>query len=214
MSLFILKYEINKILWLSVKVKSESEVAQSCLTLCDPTVAYQAPPSMGFSRQECWSGLPFFCSHIILSPKANSAISFPSIGFALRINFKPIIWLHLIAPFYPPSFLIYLTAHHWRSPHWISAPPLALLGVSPLPALACSLLCSRQCFQFQLTSHLLGSTECDLPSTQLHQVPFPASWSVFPFPLLSMNTVLQWMDCIAQKVRNRICFALLLSSWY
>ena len=23
------------------------------------TVAYQAPPSMGFSRQECWSGLLF-----------------------------------------------------------------------------------------------------------------------------------------------------------
>ena len=23
------------------------------------TVAYQAPPTMGFSRQECWSGLPF-----------------------------------------------------------------------------------------------------------------------------------------------------------
>ena len=23
------------------------------------TAAYQAPPSMGFSRQECWSGLPF-----------------------------------------------------------------------------------------------------------------------------------------------------------
>ena len=23
------------------------------------TVAYPAPPSMGFSRQECWSGLPF-----------------------------------------------------------------------------------------------------------------------------------------------------------
>ena len=22
------------------------------------TVAYRAPPSMGFSRQECWSGLP------------------------------------------------------------------------------------------------------------------------------------------------------------
>ena len=41
-------------------LKSESEVAQSCLTLCDPwTVAYQVPSSMGFSRQECWSGLPF-----------------------------------------------------------------------------------------------------------------------------------------------------------
>ena len=23
------------------------------------TVAYKAPPLMGFSRQECWSGLPF-----------------------------------------------------------------------------------------------------------------------------------------------------------
>ena len=40
-------------------MKSESEVAQSCPTLCDPmTAAYQAPPSMGFSRQEYWSGVP------------------------------------------------------------------------------------------------------------------------------------------------------------
>ena len=37
-----------------------SEVAQSCPTLCDPwTVAHQALLSMGFSRQEYWSGLPF-----------------------------------------------------------------------------------------------------------------------------------------------------------
>ena len=37
-----------------------SEVTQSCPTLCDPwTVAHQARPSMGFSRQEHWSGLPF-----------------------------------------------------------------------------------------------------------------------------------------------------------
>ena len=39
-----------------MKVKSESEVAQSCLTLVTPwTAAHQAPPSMGFSRQEYWS---------------------------------------------------------------------------------------------------------------------------------------------------------------
>ena len=58
---------------------SLSEVTQSCPTLCNPIncslpgssihgifqarilewVAYQAPPSMGFSRQEYWSGLPF-----------------------------------------------------------------------------------------------------------------------------------------------------------
>jgi len=33
---------------------------QPCLTLCNLwTVALQAPLSMGFSRQEYWSGLPF-----------------------------------------------------------------------------------------------------------------------------------------------------------
>ena len=42
-----------------MKVKSESEVAQSYLTLATPwTAAYQAPPSMGFSRQKYWSGVP------------------------------------------------------------------------------------------------------------------------------------------------------------
>ena len=42
-----------------MKVKSESEVAQSCPTSATPwTAAYQAPPSMGFSRQEYWSGVP------------------------------------------------------------------------------------------------------------------------------------------------------------
>ena len=41
--------------------ESESEVAQSCPTLCDPmdSSLHQAPPSMGFSRQEYWSGLLF-----------------------------------------------------------------------------------------------------------------------------------------------------------
>ena len=35
-------------------------VSQLCLTLATPwTIAYQAPPSMGLSRQEYWSGLPF-----------------------------------------------------------------------------------------------------------------------------------------------------------
>ena len=42
-----------------MKVKSESEVAQLCPTLVTPwTAAYQAPPSMGFSRQKYWSGVP------------------------------------------------------------------------------------------------------------------------------------------------------------
>ena len=42
-----------------MKKKSEREFAQLCLTLATPwTAAYQAPPSMGFSRQKHWSGVP------------------------------------------------------------------------------------------------------------------------------------------------------------
>ena len=42
-----------------MKVKSESEVAQSCPTVATPwTAAYQAPLSMGFSRKKYWSEVP------------------------------------------------------------------------------------------------------------------------------------------------------------
>ena len=43
-----------------MKAKSESEVAQSCLTLSDPMDCSLPGSSlpMGFSRQEYWSGLP------------------------------------------------------------------------------------------------------------------------------------------------------------
>ena len=41
---------------MTVKVKSLSRVQ---LFATPWTVAYQAPPSMGFSRQEYWSGFPF-----------------------------------------------------------------------------------------------------------------------------------------------------------
>ena len=45
-----------KLFHLKVKVKSLSRV-QLFVTVW--TVAHQAPQSMGFSRQEYWSGLPF-----------------------------------------------------------------------------------------------------------------------------------------------------------
>ena len=46
------------LLFRKVKVKVKS---LSCVRLfATPwTIAHQAPPSMGFSRQEYWSGLPF-----------------------------------------------------------------------------------------------------------------------------------------------------------
>ena len=47
-----------------MKVKSESEVAQSSPTLSAPwTAAHQAPLSMGFSRREHWGGVPLPSSY-------------------------------------------------------------------------------------------------------------------------------------------------------
>ena len=49
--------------WLSYTYTTAAAAAkslQSCLTLCDPIDGSpQAPPSLGFSRQEHWSGSPF-----------------------------------------------------------------------------------------------------------------------------------------------------------
>ena len=51
-----------------MKVKSEREVAQSVRLFSTPwTAAYQAPPSMGFSREEYRSGLPLPSPILILT---------------------------------------------------------------------------------------------------------------------------------------------------
>ena len=45
----------NYLFWTCMHAKS----LQSCLTFCDPMdLAYRAPMSMGFSKQEYWSRLP------------------------------------------------------------------------------------------------------------------------------------------------------------
>ena len=57
---------------LSVDPESETEVAQLCLTICEPMdCSLQAPPSMGFSRQEYWSGLPFPSPRYLPEPGMN-----------------------------------------------------------------------------------------------------------------------------------------------
>ena len=57
---------------MKVKVKSLSRVR---LFATPWTVAYQAPPSMGFSRQEYWSGLPFPFPGIFLTQGLNPGLS-------------------------------------------------------------------------------------------------------------------------------------------
>ena len=49
---------LKRVKFLKVKMKVES-LSHVPLFVTPWTVAYQAPQSMGFSRQEYWSGLPF-----------------------------------------------------------------------------------------------------------------------------------------------------------
>ena len=53
-------HEMKSLLLLGRRAGGGGLVTKLHLTLTAPwTVACQAPLSMGFSRQECWSGLPF-----------------------------------------------------------------------------------------------------------------------------------------------------------
>ena len=54
--------------------------AQLCLTLCDP-ITHQAPLSLGFSRQEYWSGLPFSSAGDLPDPGVEPAsFASPALG--------------------------------------------------------------------------------------------------------------------------------------
>ena len=76
-----------------MRVKSESEVTQLCPTPSDPMDCSQkAPPSVGFSRQEYWSGVPLPSSKRNLAQSHNSVIPdknnncFMSLGKSLNPN--------------------------------------------------------------------------------------------------------------------------------
>ena len=70
-----------------VKVKSESEVTQSCPTLSTPwTAAYQAPPSMGFSRQKYWSGVPLPPPYLILASPYISSVCAKLLQLCLTLS--------------------------------------------------------------------------------------------------------------------------------
>ena len=79
-----------------MKVKSESEVAQSCPTLHNPMdSSHQVPLFMEFSRQEYWSEVP--------SPSPN--------GFPYFLHFK--------SEFCNKEFMIWATVSFWSCFCWL-----------------------------------------------------------------------------------------------
>ena len=78
------------------EVKWSEVKSPSCVRLFATPwiVAYQAPPSMGFSRQEYWSGLPF------PSPWTLFLTKFPNITFwSNTLQVPPWILVHHYLPF-------------------------------------------------------------------------------------------------------------------
>ena len=50
---------VHSLLAVHAAAAAAAKLLQSCLTLCDPIDSSPpAPPSLGFSRQEYWSGVP------------------------------------------------------------------------------------------------------------------------------------------------------------
>ena len=91
-----------------MKVKSKSEVAQSYPTFSDPwTAAYQAPLSMGFSRQEYWSGLPL-PSPITKLNENHPFLRTLQVDFttAFPYGFTPLRKFYFLSPFIPVPWFI------------------------------------------------------------------------------------------------------------
>ena len=69
---------LQALFWTKIKalghLESENEVAQYWLFATPWNVAYQALPSMGFSRQEYWSGLPFSSLGIFSTQGSNPGL--------------------------------------------------------------------------------------------------------------------------------------------
>ena len=67
-----------------MKVKSESDVAQLGRHFATPwTAAHQAPPSMGFPRQEYWSGVPLPSPMTTIGPCEILRLSFQQVFLVL-----------------------------------------------------------------------------------------------------------------------------------
>ena len=86
-----------------MKVKSESEVAQSCPTLSDPMeCSLPGSSAMGFSRQEYWSGVPLPSLPYSLSPSYTWTVFFTAVTWISPLPASSFL-LHF---FSPQSFII------------------------------------------------------------------------------------------------------------
>ena len=169
-----------------VKVKSLSRV----LLLATPwTTAYQAPPSMGFSRQEYWSGvpLPSLLTTLDTSYKRNHTMSFCVWLFSFSIVSSSFIH---VTDYITISCL--LTLHCMCPPHFAYSLSIdGLLGGSPF----CP--CEHGCYEHGSTN--IWSSPCFSSF-----VCTPSSGAAGLYGKPTFNFVRNW-----HTVFHRVCLILL-----
>ena len=145
------------------------------------TVACQALLSMGFSRQECWSGLPFPPSGYLPNP----GIKPTSLGSpALASDF-----FTTASPGKPPTFLLAMSL---RSPQW-SLPHGGIHHSPFLPQLS-HLLCSPRAPSSRITALMAMYDQC---------LCLPQSLTSMSFPRQSLH--LSCFHCSSHCLPMNIC---------
>ena len=140
------------------------------------TTAYQAPPSMGFSRQEYWSGLPL--------PYTNYMYQFSSVQFSCSVmsdSLQP----HGLQPTRLPR--------PWDSPGKNT-------GVGCRFLLQCMKVKSESEVA-QSCPTLRDPMDCSLPGSSIHGVPVKTQCSLRPAPRAAESV--GWSVSVSQGVVSR-----------
>ena len=100
-------------IWISVNLKVKVKSLRRVQLFATPwTVACQAPPSMGLSRQEYWSGLPFpsprDLPNVEIQPRS-PALQTDSLPFELPGNPKGEFTVYLLCLINTQPFIDYMT---------------------------------------------------------------------------------------------------------
>ena len=126
-------------------------VTKLCPTLASPgTVAHQAPLSMGFPRQEYWSGLPFPSQGTFLTQESNPGL------------------LHHRQILYQLGYVGFSSCDSWGLERGLSKPVLMLCFQSFLAGVNGPIALQLLCPQCQVSGSLLPG---QLPPVQLGRVP-------------------------------------------
>ena len=166
-----------------MKVKSQSEVAQSCPTLSDPMDCSLPGSSIhGFSRQEYWSGLPWLLSlnHGISYIWPCDSFTFPTWTYWPSCSIQG--WFSL--PLKPTTWFLWA----FRSQGWV----LHSLNLQ---------LSSIRCFPWNLEAHFGALDMRRLSSGSCSGVSIPSLIKVYPFGKVKWSRVQVLKS--AQSLSNR-----------